>query len=112
MRFSKEETSVYRQLVGLLDSSEVVPGMMANLSYKQIKLSWRYEPPVVLRKLENEWILPVFSELDYMAKLEVVNVKERRGQTFLEEHLEIYNVETGDLCFRSCAKLVTGGVVR
>lgn len=110
--FSKEEISKYRKLIGMADGAEVVPSMMANLAYKQIKPTWHYKPPVVLRKLENQMIMPILAGTDYIASLEFANVRERKEQTFLEEHLVIRDANTDTLHFRSCAKLVTGGVIR
>jgi len=110
--FSKEEIGKYRKLIGMADGAEVVPIMMVNLAYKQIKPTWHYETPVILRKLENEMILPILANTDYIASLKVANVRERKGQTFLEEHLVIRDANTDTLCFQSCAKLVTGGVIR
>lgn len=110
IRFSKDEVRAYRELLGLPASSDIVPGMMVNLAYGKLQIPWTYEAPVILRKLENELHNSIYIETEYLAKLEVIDVKKRRDQIHLVEYLTLHDSVNETCCFESRAKLVIGGV--
>lgn len=84
-----------------------IPPTMSMIAYKLFDIDWRLPDPIIHRKQRCEYHQVMYIDQPYVCILSLIDQSERRGYTFVNQVLQIYD-ENGTLCFTGTSQLMGG----